>query len=109
MTIHLSPATARSSSTLLQTVVPDVPQPTVRHPQIPASFPTSSAINRHEKAVVEDDNIAPIPNTPLTPATQQDNVKQDVKSLLHELGVLPIAPCIILSSVIFHSRNGTRY
>ena len=92
MTIRSSPTTVRSSSVLLQTVVPDVPPPTVRPPQIPASFPTSSTINRHEKAVVEDYNIAPIPNTPLTPATQRDNVKQDVKSLLHELGFLPIAP-----------------
>jgi len=77
----------------LQTVVPDVPQPTVRPPSIPVPFPSSSTtFNRHEKAATEDDNIAPVPNTPLTPATQRDHVKQDVKSLLHELGVLPIAP-----------------
>ena len=76
----------------MQPVVPDVPQPTVRSPPIPTSFPTSSTFNRHEKALTADDNVAPIPHTPLTPATQRDNVKQDVKSLLHEFGVLPIAP-----------------
>jgi hypothetical protein len=86
--IRSSPTTIRSSTTLLQTNVPDVPQPTVKPLSIPVPFPTSSStFNRHEKAATEDDNIAPVPNTPLTPATQRDHVKQDVKSLLHELGV----------------------
>jgi len=74
--IRSSPTTIRSSTTLLQTVVPDVPQPTVRPPSIPVPFPTSSTtFNRHEKAATEDDSIAPVPNTPLTPATQRDHVK----------------------------------
>jgi len=70
--VRSSSATVRSS-TFLQTVVPDVPQPTVsvRPPPIPVPFPTSSTINRHEKAITEDDHIAPVPNTPLTLATQR--------------------------------------
>jgi hypothetical protein len=95
-TFRSSPATVRSS-TLLSNVVPDVPQLTNRVP-VSASIPTIPqqqpypSVNRHEKAESVDEVLVPFHTTPLTQATQRDHVKQDVKSLLHELCVLPIAP-----------------
>ena len=79
-----TPTHIRTSPTTIRSLRPTVDL----QADVPVPHPVPTLANRHEKA---DDNEV-LPSTPLTAASQLDQIRQSVKVIMYEEGHLNIAP-----------------
>jgi hypothetical protein len=61
-------------------------------PSLPVSTPPIPVLITRIAPSVNDDVVEVLPTTPLTQATQRDQLRQNVRSVLYEDGHLPLAP-----------------